>query len=94
MIILITYTLRNNKSPVFMTPIIIDYHFEVYQKLKINVYDNDDVIGSGECTLAELLTTSGQCFRTELKHKSKKTGVVYISADVLSENPTTDLWFL
>ena len=61
-----------------MTPIIIDYHFEVYQKLKINVYDNDDVIGSGECTLAELLTTSGQCFRTELKHKSKKTGVVYI----------------
>lgn len=62
-----TEVIKNNLNPDFCKSIIIDYFFEEVQKLKFCVYDidnetstlaDDDFLGSLECTMGEVVSSS------------------------------------
>ena len=38
-----TEVIPDNLNPVFVTPLTLDYHFEIQQNLRIDIYDADDV---------------------------------------------------
>ncbi len=53
----------NTENPSFATPIIVEYHFEEVQKIKISLYDidnhsstlaDDDFLGSIEASLGQV----------------------------------------
>lgn len=58
-----TERIKNCLNPVFSKTFIIDYYFEVVQKLKFGIYDidnktielsDDDFLGECECTLGQV----------------------------------------
>ena len=55
--------MKNSLNPDFSKPLLVDYYFEMVQKLKFVVYDvdnatkrldDDDFLGEMECTLGQV----------------------------------------
>ena len=58
-----TDQVKNSLNPDFSKPLLVDYYFEMVQKLKFMVYDvdnatkrldDDDFLGEMECTLGQV----------------------------------------
>ncbi|CAG7721403.1 unnamed protein product [Allacma fusca] len=70
-----TEVIDNNLNPDFVTKAIMDYHFEMQQNLRFEVYDIDkptsklmehDSIGYMECTLAQIVSAGALGYTTSL----------------------------
>lgn len=71
-----TATVWDNLNPDFADHIVLDYHFELVQKLRFEVYDRDgkseqlkshDFIGSVETALSRIMGGRGSTFSADLK---------------------------
>lgn len=69
-----TERIKNCLSPRFSKTFVIDYYFEVVQKLKFGVYDidnktvelsDDDFLGECECTLGQVSTARRPAWHRE-----------------------------
>ena len=76
-----TETIRNDLNPRFVKPIIIEYYFEVYQKVKFEVYDKDsssnslhlhDFLGSVEVSIGSIVGENGGTVTKPLYGKRKE----------------------
>ncbi|EGC33526.1 hypothetical protein DICPUDRAFT_154425 [Dictyostelium purpureum] len=95
-----TEKIKNNLSPDFKKPIMIDYFFEEVQNLKFTCVDIDgeivkadenDKIGTFETTLSNILSRPGRRMVGELKHNGKTTGNILITAEEL-QNTNHDIY--
>ena len=80
-----TETIQNQLNPNFNTAIQVEFIFETHQYLKVQIEDedgkNDDVIGSAEFELGQVMMAPGFKFQAQLQNKTKASqGVVVISA--------------
>lgn len=95
---------QNTLDPHFTTAIPMDYRFEETQKLRFSVYDidngtssldDDDYLGSIECTLGEIVSSTP--FTRPLKQSKENkraigiNGTMTIRAEELSQNPSSSL---
>ncbi|KAI9105421.1 Copine-domain-containing protein [Phlyctochytrium arcticum] len=86
-----TEMIKDNLNPDFTKPIKIDYFFEEEQKLKFVVLDVDkpngfvsdqDLLGTFETTIANIVTAKGQALQKPLLHPSRsKAGYIKIVAE-------------
>uniref|UniRef100_A0AAR2LM02 Copine-3 n=1 Tax=Pygocentrus nattereri TaxID=42514 RepID=A0AAR2LM02_PYGNA len=85
-----TERVKNCLCPKFAKKFVIDYHFEVVQKLRFSLYDidnktidlsDDDFLGELECTLGQIVS-SGKLTRPLLKNK-RPAGKGTITVNVL-----------
>jgi len=76
-----TETVKNDLNPVFIKPIIIEYYFEVYQRLKFEVYDKDststvlnkhDFLGAVEVSMGSIIGESGGPVTKSLYSRNKE----------------------
>eukprot|EP01083_Nonionella_stella_P054854 144770_1 len=77
-----TELIQDNPNPEFTKPIIIDYHFEEVQFIKLDIYDADgpdltrlskhDFVGSCEFILADLVNQHGSTLKMNIKSKKGK----------------------
>eukprot|EP01091_Cochliopodium_minus_P012551 TRINITY_DN3823_c1_g1_i1.p1 TRINITY_DN3823_c1_g1~~TRINITY_DN3823_c1_g1_i1.p1 ORF type:complete len:724 (-),score=170.10 TRINITY_DN3823_c1_g1_i1:161-2263(-) len=92
-----TEMIKDNLNPQFVKKFIINYHFEELQKLKFECYDIDaineplskqDFIGEMYCTLAEIVTSSGQKIKRPLTistNTSSVRGDIIISVEEVQD---------
>ncbi|GAB1601873.1 copine-3-like isoform X2 [Argonauta hians] len=90
-----TERVNNNLNPQFSTPIAMKYYFETVQKIKVSVYDldnttasleDDDFLGSFECTLGHLVSNGPLTEKLLNKHgKPYDKSLITISAEEISE---------
>uniref|UniRef100_A0AAR2LL60 C2 domain-containing protein n=1 Tax=Pygocentrus nattereri TaxID=42514 RepID=A0AAR2LL60_PYGNA len=90
-----TERVKNCLCPKFAKKFVIDYHFEVVQKLRFSLYDidnktidlsDDDFLGELECTLGQIVS-SGKLTRPLLKNKRPAgKGTITISAEEIKDN--------
>lgn len=81
-----TETISDNLNPDFVKKFILNYNFEVVQKIKVEVWDIDlvsnDFIGEHETTIAQIVANPGREYRGDLKDKrGKKTGILILVAE-------------
>lgn len=91
-----TEVIQDNLNPDFTTPIIIDYRFEEYQKLKFEAYDCDssnrdlskhDFLGRMECTLGSIMGEGCGKYEKELvSQKGVKSGKILLTAEEMCMN--------
>ncbi|EDO39500.1 predicted protein [Nematostella vectensis] len=83
-----TERVKNNLNPDFSKAISVDYYFELVQKLKFSVFDvdnatkqldDDDFLGSIECTLGQIV--SKKSFTKHLEIKGRQVGTITIYAE-------------
>lgn len=76
-----TECIKNNLNPIFIKSIVIEYYFEVYQRLKFEVYDKDsssdvlhhhDFLGSLEISLGSIVGAPGAAVTKNLYDKNKE----------------------
>eukprot|EP01084_Bolivina_argentea_P193494 331959_1 len=77
-----TEMVKDNNNPEFNKPIIIDYHFEEVQYLRLDIYDADikdlsrlskhDFIGSAEFILADCVNQSGSKLKMHIRDKKSQ----------------------
>ncbi|RDD37578.1 Copine-3 [Trichoplax sp. H2] len=89
-----TERIKNSLCPEFTTPIVMDYYFELVQKVKIAVFDidnststldDDDFLGEMETTLGQIVSSG--TYKTTLKLRSKKShGTITIRAEEISDS--------
>ncbi|CAD8087146.1 unnamed protein product [Paramecium sonneborni] len=86
-----TELIWNNLNPNFATSIIIDYHFEVQQHLKLEVHhyvnqNQSKIIGIAETSVAEIAGAKDQLLMTDLFNQlGKKSGKIIIKADQVKQ---------
>ena len=100
-----TETMRNDLNPRFVKPIIIEYYFEVYQKLKFEVYDKDahsdslhlhDFLGSVEVSLGSIVGEHGGAVKKNLYGKRKqklKATISFIAEELFDTKEMLTLKF-
>ncbi|XP_012499001.1 PREDICTED: copine-3 [Propithecus coquereli] len=91
-----TEKIKNCLNPKFSKTFIIDYYFEVVQKLKFGVYDidnktielsDDDFLGECECTLGQIVSSKKLTRPLVLKNgKPAGKGSITISAEEIKDN--------
>ena len=76
-----TECIKNDLNPTFIKSIVIEYYFEVYQRLKFEVYDKDsssdvlhhhDFLGSLEISLGSIVGEPGSAVTKHLFDKNKE----------------------
>uniref|UniRef100_A0A8C4H2G3 Copine 3 n=1 Tax=Dicentrarchus labrax TaxID=13489 RepID=A0A8C4H2G3_DICLA len=91
-----TEQVQNCLSPKFAKKFVIDYYFEIVQKLKFGIYDidnktvdlsDDDFLGQLECTLGQVVSSKKLTRPLVLKNKSPAgKGTITISAEEIKDN--------
>uniref|UniRef100_A0A3P8VYB0 Copine III n=1 Tax=Cynoglossus semilaevis TaxID=244447 RepID=A0A3P8VYB0_CYNSE len=91
-----TEKVQNCLSPKFAKKFVIDYYFEIVQKLKFGVYDidnktvdlsDDDFLGELECTLGQVVSSKKLIRPLVLKNKSPAgKGTITINAEEIKDN--------
>ncbi|XP_062044276.1 copine-3 isoform X2 [Lepus europaeus] len=91
-----TERIKNCLNPKFSKTFIIDYYFEVVQKLKFGIYDidnktielsDDDFLGECECTLGQIVSSKKLTRPLVLKNgKLAGKGSITISAEEIKDN--------
>uniref|UniRef100_A0A4W6G3J2 Copine-3 n=1 Tax=Lates calcarifer TaxID=8187 RepID=A0A4W6G3J2_LATCA len=91
-----TEKVQNCLSPKFAKKFVIDYYFEIVQKLKFGIYDidnktidlsDDDFLGELECTLGQVVSSRKLTRPLVLKNKSPAgKGTITISAEEIKDN--------
>jgi len=88
-----TESIDDNLNPVWQKKIILEYNFEERQILKFSVFDsdssgtnleNDDFLGSAECSLGEIVSMQSKGFSKTLK--DGKGSTIHITAEELSSS--------
>ncbi|CAD8081247.1 unnamed protein product [Paramecium sonneborni] len=86
-----TELIWNNLNPNFANSIIIDYHFEVQQHLKLEVhhYVNENqskIIGIAQTSVGEIAGTKDQLLMADLfNQQGKKSGKIIVKADQVKQ---------
>ncbi|XP_012372787.1 copine-3 [Octodon degus] len=91
-----TERIKNCLNPQFSKTFIIDYYFEVVQKLKFGIYDidnktielsDDDFLGECECTLGQIVSSKKLTRPLMLKNgKPAGKGSITVSAEEIKDN--------
>ncbi|XP_053198031.1 copine-3 isoform X1 [Scomber japonicus] len=91
-----TEKVQNCLNPNFAKKFVIDYYFEMVQKLKFGIYDidnktidlsDDDFLGQLECTLGQVVSSRKLTRPLVLKNKSPAgKGTITISAEEIKDN--------
>uniref|UniRef100_A0A3Q4ARF3 Copine-3 n=1 Tax=Mola mola TaxID=94237 RepID=A0A3Q4ARF3_MOLML len=91
-----TERVQNCLSPRFAKKFVIDYYFEMVQKLKFGIYDidnktvdlsDDDFLGQLECTLGQVVSSKKLTRPLLLTNKSPAgKGTITISAEEIKDN--------
>uniref|UniRef100_A0A096LWS7 Copine-3 n=1 Tax=Poecilia formosa TaxID=48698 RepID=A0A096LWS7_POEFO len=91
-----TEKVQNCLSPKFAKKFVIDYYFEMVQKLKFGIYDidnktvdlnDDDFLGELECTLGQVVSSRKLTRPLTLKNqKPAGKGTITISAEEIKDN--------
>ncbi|KAF3822595.1 hypothetical protein GH733_007969 [Mirounga leonina] len=91
-----TERIKNCLNPTFSKTFVIDYYFEVVQKLKFGVYDidnktvqlnDDDFLGEFECTLGQIVSSKKLTRPLVLKNgRPAGKGSITISAEEIKDN--------
>uniref|UniRef100_A0A4X1U9B8 Copine 3 n=2 Tax=Sus scrofa TaxID=9823 RepID=A0A4X1U9B8_PIG len=91
-----TERIKNCLNPKFSKTFIIDYYFEVVQKLKFGIYDidnktielsDDDFLGEFECTLGQIVSSKKLTRPLVLKNgRPAGKGSITISAEEIKDN--------
>ncbi|KAL4000728.1 NACHT, LRR and PYD domains-containing protein 12 [Sarotherodon galilaeus] len=91
-----TEKVQNCLSPKFAKKFVVDYYFEIVQKLKFGVYDidnktidltDDDFLGELECTLGQVVSSKKLTRPLVLKNKSPAgKGTITINAEEIKDN--------
>uniref|UniRef100_A0A665VU13 Copine-3 n=1 Tax=Echeneis naucrates TaxID=173247 RepID=A0A665VU13_ECHNA len=91
-----TEKVQNCLHPKFAKKFVIDYYFEIVQKLKFGIYDidnktidlsDDDFLGELECTLGQVVSSKKLTRPLVLKNKSPAgKGTITISAEEINDN--------
>lgn len=87
---------QNCLSPRFAKKFVVDYYFEIVQKLKFGIYDidnktidltDDDFLGEMECTLGQVVSSRKYTRPLLLKNKSPAgKGTITVSAEEIKDN--------
>ncbi|XP_062847488.1 copine-3 isoform X2 [Trichomycterus rosablanca] len=91
-----TEKIQNCLNPKFSKKLLVDYHFELVQKLKFGIYDidnktvelsDDDFLGELECTLGQIVS-SGKLTRPLILKNKKPAGkgTITIMAEEIKDN--------
>ncbi|KJE91210.1 hypothetical protein CAOG_08597 [Capsaspora owczarzaki ATCC 30864] len=98
-----TERVKNNQSPQFVTPVPIDYSFEVVQQIKFTLYDSDgpgkrEYIGEVSTTVAEVVSKGAAKWTSVLYGKDGKPhkglGSITVSAEEVRESRIAhEFWF-
>ncbi|CAD8067375.1 unnamed protein product [Paramecium primaurelia] len=86
-----TELIWNNLNPNFATSILIEYHFEAQQHLKLEVHHfisktQSKIIGIAETTVAEIAGSKDQILMADLFNlQKKKSGKIIIKADQVKQ---------
>uniref|UniRef100_A0A673H829 Copine-3 n=1 Tax=Sinocyclocheilus rhinocerous TaxID=307959 RepID=A0A673H829_9TELE len=91
-----TERVKNCLSPKFAKKFVVDYYFEVVQKLRFCLYDidnktidlsDDDFLGEFECSLGQIVSSSKLTRPLVLKNKKPAgKGTITISAEEIKDN--------
>uniref|UniRef100_A0A673MNU9 Copine-3 n=1 Tax=Sinocyclocheilus rhinocerous TaxID=307959 RepID=A0A673MNU9_9TELE len=91
-----TERVKNCLSPKFAKKFVVDYYFEVVQKLRFGLYDidnktidlsDDDFLGEFECSLGQIVSSSKLTRPLVLKNKKPAgKGTITISAEEIKDN--------
>ncbi|TRY56023.1 hypothetical protein DNTS_013854, partial [Danionella cerebrum] len=91
-----TERVKNCLNPKFAKKFVVDYYFEIVQKLRFGVYDidnktldlsDDDFLGDLECTLGQIVSSSKLMRPLLLKNKKPAgKGTITISAEEIKDN--------
>uniref|UniRef100_A0A8C1DYZ5 Copine-3 n=1 Tax=Cyprinus carpio carpio TaxID=630221 RepID=A0A8C1DYZ5_CYPCA len=91
-----TERVKNCLSPKFAKKFVVDYYFEVVQKLRFGIYDidnktidisDDDFLGEFECSLGQIVSSSKLTRPLMLKNKKPAgKGTITISAEEIKDN--------
>uniref|UniRef100_A0A8C6WMT7 Copine-3 n=1 Tax=Neogobius melanostomus TaxID=47308 RepID=A0A8C6WMT7_9GOBI len=91
-----TEKVQNCLSPKFAQKFMVDYYFEIVQKLKFGIYDidnktidltDDDFLGELECTLGQVVSSRKYTRPLVLKNKRPAgKGTITISAEEIKDN--------
>ncbi|XP_065114604.1 copine-3 isoform X1 [Paramisgurnus dabryanus] len=91
-----TERVKNCLNPKFAKKFLVDYYFEIVQKLRFGVYDidnktidlsDDDFLGELECTLGQIVSSSKLVRPLVLKNKKPAgKGTITITAEEIKDN--------
>uniref|UniRef100_A0A672ILI1 Copine-3-like n=1 Tax=Salarias fasciatus TaxID=181472 RepID=A0A672ILI1_SALFA len=91
-----TEQVQNCLNPNFAKKFVVDYYFEIVQKLKFGIYDidnktidlsDDDFLGELECTLGQVVSSKKLTRPLVLKNKSPAgKGTITINAEEIKDN--------
>nr|XP_020464521.1 copine-3 isoform X1 [Monopterus albus] len=91
-----TEKVQNCLNPKFAKKLVVDYYFEIVQKLKFGIYDidnktidlsDDDFLGELECTLGQVVSSRKLTRPLILKNKSPAgKGTITITAEEIKDN--------
>ncbi|XP_064363859.1 copine-3-like [Dromaius novaehollandiae] len=91
-----TERIKNSLNPKFAKKFLIDYYFELVQKLKFGIYDidnktfdlsDDDFLGEFECTLGQIVSTKTLTKPLVLKNgRPAGKGSITITAEEVKDN--------
>ncbi|XP_063155522.1 copine-3 [Candoia aspera] len=91
-----TERIKNSLNPKFSKKFLIDYYFELVQKLKFGIFDidnttvqlnDDDFLGEFECTLGQIVSSKTLTRPLVLRNgKPAGKGVIMISAEEIKDN--------
>ncbi|KAJ7399648.1 Copine-3 [Pitangus sulphuratus] len=91
-----TERIKNSLNPKFAKKFVIDYYFEIVQKLKFGIYDidnktfdlsDDDFLGEFECTLGQIVSSKTLTKPLVLKNgKPAGRGSIMITAEEVKDN--------
>ncbi|XP_017293326.1 copine-3 isoform X1 [Kryptolebias marmoratus] len=91
-----TEKVQNCLCPKFAKKFVVDYYFEIVQKLKFGIYDidnttvdlsDDDFLGELECTLGQVVSSKKLTRPLVLKNKTPAgKGTIMISAEEIKDN--------
>ena len=88
---------KNDLNPIFKKTFILDYIFEEKQSLRFEVWDNDassgdDLIGSVETSLGNIVGSRNQICILDVKHKEKNRGKLIVRADKVKDSRQIVWW--
>ncbi|XP_040287811.1 copine-3 [Bufo bufo] len=91
-----TERIQNNLNPKFCKRFLVDYYFEIVQKLKFGIYDidnktydldDDDFLGEFECTLGQIVSSKKITKPLVLKNgRPAGKGTITIFAEEIKDN--------
>lgn len=95
-----TEKVKDNLNPKFATPIVLDYCFEVPQKLRLEIGDIDnhhvDMIGTFQCSIGDIMGARGQQLTANVrmsKMNYRQATVTIRGEEVRGQNATVTMQF-